>query len=71
MKALSKEHIALARNELAKNGYEFTPDELEVRIREIIGKIREELRSKGVPVVEDDEGMFVKIAIAMTFGGLG
>lgn len=59
MEPLGREHKRLARQKLAEQGIEMTPDEMEATRKEAYAKIRAALRAKGWEVPDDDAGLFL------------
>lgn len=59
MKPLGKLHTQKARQYLAENGIELTPDELVRERKAAYATIREEMRKRGFRVPESDEELFL------------
>ena len=66
MKPLDAEHILRARNGLAEEGLEMTPDELLADMLLALDAIRRGMRAEGLAAPESDEEMFLLLNAAMT-----
>ena len=65
MKPLDAEHTLRARNSLAEEGLEMTPDEVRADMRLALDAIRRGMRAEGLAVPESDEEMFLLLHAAM------
>lgn len=64
MRPFDKEHNRIARNKLAEEGYEVTPDEL-VKVRKsAFAKIRKMMKDAGYPCPGSDEELFLMMKAA-------
>lgn len=59
MKPLGKEHNQKARQHLAEQGIEMTPEELVAERKAAYATIRSELRKRGYTVPDSDEELFL------------
>ncbi len=59
MKPLGRRHTQAARNALAEQGIEMTPDELTAERKKAYATIRGEMRKRGFTVPDSDEELFI------------